>query len=50
MKTDDTEKTKINPKKNQKEEKNPLEKCTEPHSNETSRPDKEEGPCDEGVR
>ncbi|HWR12559.1 MAG TPA: hypothetical protein VN445_12120 [Rectinemataceae bacterium] len=50
MKTGDTEKTKNKPKEDKKKDKNALEKCTEPHSNETSRPDKEEGPCDEGVR
>ena len=46
MKTSDTEKAKTNPEK----DKDALEKCTEPHSNETSRPDKEEAPCDEGVK
>jgi hypothetical protein len=50
MKTDDTRKAKIKPEDDEKKDKNALEKCTDPHSNETSRPDKEEGPCDDGVR
>ncbi len=50
MKTGDAEKTKTKSKEDKKKDKNALERCTEPHSNETSRPDKEEGPCDEGVR
>ena len=46
MRTNDTEKKKTK----SEEDKVALEKCTEPHSSETSRPDKEEAPCDEGVK
>ncbi len=46
MKNGDSEKKKTT----SKEDKDALEKCTEAHSNETSRPDKEEAPCDEGVK